>query len=61
MSFGVRYSASAQADLTRLYDYLLARATTVEDLDLAEQALGTIVAAVASALTCALATWLWPR
>lgn len=48
MSFVVRYSASAQDDLTRLYDYLLDRATTVEELDLAEQALGAITGAVAS-------------
>lgn len=48
MSFVVRYSASAQDDLTRLYDYLLDRATTAEDLDLAEQALAAIVSAVES-------------
>jgi plasmid stabilization system protein ParE len=48
VSFAVRYSASAQDDLTRLYDYLLDRAATVEDLDLAEQALGAIAAAVES-------------
>jgi plasmid stabilization system protein ParE len=48
VSFVVRYSASAQDDLARLYDYLLDRATTVEDLDLAEQALGAITGAVGS-------------
>jgi plasmid stabilization system protein ParE len=48
VSFVVRYSASARDDLTRLYEYLLDRATTVEDLDLAELALGVIVAAVQS-------------
>lgn len=48
MSFVVRYSASAQDDLTRLYDYLLDRATTVEDLEIAEQALGAITGAVES-------------
>lgn len=48
MSFVVRYSASAQDDLTRLYDYLLDRATTAEDLDLAEQALAAIASAVES-------------
>lgn len=47
MRFVVRYSASAQDDLARLYDYLLDRAT-VEDLDLAEQALGAITSAVES-------------
>lgn len=48
MSFVVRYSASARDDLARLYDYLLDRTTTVEDLDLAEQALGAIAGAVES-------------
>jgi len=46
VSFVVRFSASARDDLERLYDYLLDRATTVEDLDLAEQALGAIAGAV---------------
>jgi plasmid stabilization system protein ParE len=46
VSFVVRYSASAKDDLTRLYDYLLDRAKTVEDLDLAEQALDAIQSAV---------------
>ena len=46
MSFVVRYSASARDDLARLYDHLLDRATTVEDLDLAEQALSAITGAV---------------
>ena len=48
MSFAVRYSASAKDDLARLYEYLLDRATTVEDLDLAERALGAITEAVES-------------
>ena len=48
MSFIVRYSASARDDLKRLYEYLLDRATTVEDLDLAERALGTIIGSVDS-------------
>jgi plasmid stabilization system protein ParE len=48
VSFAVRYSASAKDDLARLYEYLLDRATTVEDLDLAERALGAITEAVAS-------------
>ncbi len=48
MSFVVRYSASARDDLTRLYEYLLDRATSVEDLDLAERALGAITGAVES-------------
>ena len=48
MSFVVRYSASARDDLKRLYEYLLDRATTVEELDLAERALGTIIGSVGS-------------
>lgn len=48
MSFAVRYSASARADLERLYEHLLERATSVEDLGLAERALGAIIEAVAS-------------
>ena len=48
MSFVVRYSASARDDLKRLYEYLLDRATTAEDLDLAERALVTLVGSVDS-------------
>ncbi|MGE0674511.1 MAG: type II toxin-antitoxin system RelE/ParE family toxin [Methylibium sp.] len=48
MSFAVRYSASARDDLARLYEYLLDRATTVDDLDLADRALGAITEAVES-------------
>ena len=48
MSFVVRYSPSARDDLARLYDYLLDRATTAEDLDLAERALAAITGAVES-------------
>jgi plasmid stabilization system protein ParE len=48
VSFVVRYSASARDDLKRLYEYLLDRATTVEDLDRAERALGTVVGSVDS-------------
>jgi plasmid stabilization system protein ParE len=46
VTFSVRYSASARDDLKRLYDHLLDRATTVEDLALAERALDVIVGAV---------------
>jgi plasmid stabilization system protein ParE len=42
----VRYSARAREDLERLYKYLIDRATTTEDLELAERALGVIVDAV---------------
>jgi plasmid stabilization system protein ParE len=48
VSFAVRYSASARDDLARLYEYLLDRATTVEDLGLPERALGAITDAVES-------------
>ncbi len=48
MSFVVRYSASARDDLKRLYEYLLDRATTVEELDMAAQALGTVIGSVDS-------------
>jgi plasmid stabilization system protein ParE len=48
VSFAVRYSASARDDLARLYEYLLDRATTVDDLDLADRALGVITEAVES-------------
>ena len=48
MTFAVRYTASARDDLTRLYEYLPDRATTAEDLELAEQALAAITAAMES-------------
>jgi plasmid stabilization system protein ParE len=48
VSFVVRYSESARDDLVRLYEYLLDRATTAEDLDLAERALAAITGAVES-------------
>jgi plasmid stabilization system protein ParE len=46
VSFVVRYSASARDDMKCLYEYLLDRATTAEDLDLAERALGAIIGSV---------------
>ncbi len=48
MSFAVRYSAAARDDLVRLYDFLLERASTAEDLELAERALNAITNAVDS-------------
>ena len=48
MSFAVRYSAGAREDLLRLYDFLLERASTAEDLELAERALNAITIAVDS-------------
>ena len=50
MTFAVRYSAGARADLKRLYAYLIERAQTVEDLDLAERAYDAIVDAVETKL-----------
>lgn len=48
MTFAVRYSASARDDLKRLYQYLLNRSSTIEDLELAERALDAIVSAAES-------------
>jgi plasmid stabilization system protein ParE len=48
VSFAVRYSAFARADLKRLYAYLLERNTSREELDLAERAIDTIEAAIES-------------
>jgi plasmid stabilization system protein ParE len=42
MSFTVEFAPSARDDLLRLYEYLLERAQTVEDLNLAERALRAI-------------------
>jgi plasmid stabilization system protein ParE len=48
VSFAVRYSAGARDDLLRLYDFLLERASTAEDLELAERALNAITTAADS-------------
>jgi plasmid stabilization system protein ParE len=48
VSFFVRYSAGARDDLRRLYEYLLQRSTTTDELDLAERAIDTIEAAIES-------------
>ncbi|MEZ5606101.1 MAG: type II toxin-antitoxin system RelE/ParE family toxin [Burkholderiaceae bacterium] len=42
MSFDVRFSVEAEADLGRLFDFLLDRARTLEDLDLAQAAIDAI-------------------
>ena len=42
MTFDVRFSAAADDDLGRLFDFLLDRAETVEDLDLAQAAIEAI-------------------
>ncbi|MGI9216779.1 MAG: type II toxin-antitoxin system RelE/ParE family toxin [Hydrogenophaga sp.] len=48
MSFAVRYSAGARDDLIRLYQFMLDRASTFEDLEVAERALNAITSAVDS-------------
>lgn len=42
MTFEVRFSAAADDDLARLFDFLLERAETVEDLDLAQAAIEAV-------------------
>lgn len=42
MTFEVRFSAAADDDLGRLFDFLLDRAETEEDLDLAQAAIEAI-------------------
>jgi plasmid stabilization system protein ParE len=42
-TFTVRYTETAKDDLFRLFDFLLERAQTIEDLDAAQQALDTLV------------------
>jgi plasmid stabilization system protein ParE len=45
MTFAVRFTAAADEDLTRLFNFLLDRAETVEDLDRAQAAIEAIRAA----------------
>ncbi len=49
--FEVRYSDSAREDLFRLFDFLLERARTVEDFDLAQLAVDAIRDAVERGLS----------
>lgn len=42
-SFAVRYTETSKGDLSRLFDFLLERAQTIEDLDAAQQTLDTLV------------------
>jgi plasmid stabilization system protein ParE len=49
--FEVRYTEIAREDLVRLFDFLLNRAETVEDLDAAQLAVDTIRAFVESHLS----------
>ena len=48
MSFALRFSASARDDLIRLYQFLLDRASTAEDLAGAQRALDAIDRAIES-------------
>ena len=51
MSYAVEFTQGAEDDLVRLYDYLLDRAETLEDLDVAEVAVKVIRQAVLSHLS----------
>lgn len=50
MTFDVRFSAAAEADLERLFDFLLDRAETVEDFELAQTAIGSVRATLLNQL-----------
>ena len=50
MTFDVRFSAAADADLGRLVDFLLDRAETVQDLDLAQAAIAAVRSAALNQL-----------
>jgi plasmid stabilization system protein ParE len=49
--FLVRYTVSAREDLLRLFDFLLERAHSAEDLDAAQRALDTIRNAIETQLS----------
>ena len=50
MSFDVRFSAAAEDDLARLFDFLLDRAETFEDLALAQAAIEAVRSAALNQL-----------
>ncbi|MBI2747754.1 MAG: type II toxin-antitoxin system RelE/ParE family toxin [Burkholderiales bacterium] len=50
MSFDVRFSAEAQEDLERLFDFLLESARSVEELDVAQAAVDAIRSAALNQL-----------
>jgi plasmid stabilization system protein ParE len=50
VTFEVRFSASAEDDLARLFEFLLDRAKTVEDFDLAQEAIDAVRSAVTQRL-----------
>lgn len=51
MSYAVEFTPSAEDDLVRLYDFLLDRAETLEELDVADEALEVIRQAALSHLS----------
>ena len=51
MSYAVEFTQSAEDDLVRLYDFLLDRAQTLEELDVADEALKVIRRAALSHLS----------
>ena len=51
MSYAVEFTQSAEDDLVRLYDYLLDRAGTLEELDVADEAVTAIRQAALSHLS----------
>jgi plasmid stabilization system protein ParE len=51
MSFEVRFAAAAEDDLNRLFEFLLARAETMDDLDWAQRAIDAIRSATLQHLT----------
>lgn len=50
MRFEVRFSAAAEEDLERLFDFLLEKAETIEDLDLVMEAIEAIRSSVPNQL-----------
>ena len=50
-SFTVRYTDAAREDLFQLFDFLLERAHTIEDLDAAQHALDTIATEIETHLS----------
>lgn len=50
MSFAVLWSEAAVADLDRLFEFMLERATTLSDLEVAQRAIDEIQAAAAGHL-----------
>jgi plasmid stabilization system protein ParE len=51
MSYAVEFTQSAEDDLVRLYDFLLDRAETLEQLDVADEAIKVIRQAALSHLS----------